>query len=52
MSAATAARLQELRQAIASLEAERAELIERVRQVDARIDALEKTIRRRDRGGV
>jgi hypothetical protein len=45
----SAARLQQLRQAVATLEAERAELIERGRQLDLRIGTLEEALRERSR---
>lgn len=46
---ASAARLQQLRQAVTALEAERAELMERGRQLDARIVTLEAALRERSR---
>ena len=47
MGAASAARLQQLRQAIVALESDRAELIERGRQLDLRIGTLEAALRER-----
>jgi hypothetical protein len=46
---ASAARLQQLRQAVAALESDRAKLIERGRQLDLRIDTLEKALRERSK---
>ena len=46
---ASAARLQQLRQTVATLESERAELIERGRQLDLRIGTLEKALRERSK---
>lgn len=44
---ATLAKLQQLRQNAAALEAERAELLEKTRQLDARIATLEAALRQR-----
>ena len=49
IGAASVARLRELRQSVAVLEAERVDLSERGRQVDARIAALEESLRERCR---